>query len=76
VIFLPTAEQLEARETLRDVLGDCIAAAQVVRVQPNLTKRQRESVQWAIVAMLSAKRAMTPDSAPMPHEALQAAMEG
>lgn len=70
-----TQKEHEDRATLRDLYGDAINFAQLVRQQTTLTKDQREAVQWSLVAMLKARRELMGEPAPMPHEALLAAME-
>lgn len=54
--YTPTHKQLEDRALLRDQLADATNTANAVRTQPSLTKAQRESLQWAQVAMLKARR--------------------
>lgn len=65
--YTTTHKQHEDRRTLRDHLADAINFANLVRQQPNLTAAQRESIQWAQVAMLRAKRELQPKLMPEPN---------
>lgn len=76
MIYTLSNQELETRETLKDLLADAINHAQLVRHQTTLTKDQREAVQWAVVAMLQARRALATEPRPMALEQLCAAMEG
>lgn len=73
--YTPTTQQLEQRGLFRELLGDLRNAAQLVHQQPNLTRRQRDSV--AVLLAISGRVVAEFSDEPRPtvFERLLAAME-